>query len=307
MERERARSSTALIMGLAGLIAGCSVAGASPLAGTAGPASPAARSGAPTATAMASATASANATSSSTPIGPSPAHETGPGAAARRLLELASARFTLVVDRWKPGLPDERQAVGSGITDPSRDSGAMTYEWFPDAPDDDPFRIGAEVVWDAADVWTRPFPMGDEPQWRHVTRERAPEMATVGRINEEPLALVRFAAAATSGAFEPLDPATFDGRPAERWLLEVPVETTRAAYVPPDTYLGFETVFGLDALPLEVWLVDGRIVRVGYVLERDEAPYGGPDRFETWYDWSVGPGPTQLVIPPDGEIVDVPG
>ncbi len=302
MGGERARSTTALILGAAGLIAGCSVAGASPLTESATPASSAAPSTEPTATAAASATA----TASSTEIAPSPAVGAAPVAAAQRLLEEAAARFTLVVDRSRPGLPDERQAVASGVTEPAGDRGAMTYQWFPDAPDDDPFRIGAEVVWDAADFWTRPFPVGNEPQWRHVTRERAPEMATVGRINEEPLALVRFAAEAAPGAFERLDPVTFDGRPAERWLLQVPVDTTRAAYVPPDTYLGFETVFGLDALPLEVWLVEGRVVRTGYVLEREEAPYGGPDRFETWYDWLAGPGATELVIPPDGEIVEIP-
>ena len=35
------------------------------------------------------------------------------------------------------------------------------------------------------------------------------------------------------------------------------------------------------------------------------APYGGPDRIETWYDWSAVGEPIDLVIPPNGEIVEI--
>ncbi len=85
----------------------------------------------------------------------------------------------------------------------------------------------------------------------------------------------------------------------------MPADRAREAWVPPDTYLGFETIFGLDELPIEVWLVDGRIARVGYVLEREKAPYGGPDRNETWYAWSAFGEPIQLAIPPQGTIEEV--
>ena len=75
--------------------------------------------------------------------------------------------------------------------------------------------------------------------------------------------------------------------------------------MPPETYLGFSQVFGRPDLPLEVWLVDGEIARVGYVLERERAPYGGPDRIETWYDWTAVGEPIELTLPPKGEIVEI--
>jgi hypothetical protein len=75
--------------------------------------------------------------------------------------------------------------------------------------------------------------------------------------------------------------------------------------VPPDTYLSLPVTFDVNAFPLEVWTVDGVIRRVGYVLEREKAPYGGPDRFETYYDWSDLGDPIELVIPPHGEIVEL--
>jgi hypothetical protein len=127
----------------------------------------------------------------------------------------------------------------------------------------------------------------------------------IGRVNEEPLALLRLAAAAEPATIQPLPDGVVDGVPAQRWLIPVPADRARDAWVPPDTHLGFETIFDLDALPLEVWLVDGQIARVGYVLERAKAPYGGPDRNETWYAWSDIGAPIELAIPPEGMIVEV--
>jgi hypothetical protein len=104
-----------------------------------------------------------------------------------------------------------------------------------------------------------------------------------------------------------MPPGNLAGRTAERWLISVPAEAAGDAFVPPETYLAFERVFGRPDLPLEVWLVDGEVARVGYVLERAKAPYGGPDRIETWYDWSAVGEPIDLVIPPEGEIVELDG
>ena len=237
---------------------------------------------------------------------PSPVASTGaeaPIAAATWFLEQSSARFDLRVELFKPGLPDETTALGSGVVDPAGDRGTMSFDLFPE--DDrlsfEPF----EITWDPDDYWTTTEPDQGEHVWRHTTRDEAPEMAMIGRVNEEPLALVRFVAEADPATIEPLPAATVDGVAAERWLVPVPFETTRAAFVPPDTYLGFESIFGLEALPLEVWLIDGRIARVGYVLEREKAPYGGPDRNETWYDWSDVGAPIELAIPPEGTIEEI--
>lgn len=226
-----------------------------------------------------------------------------PIAAASWLLEQSSARFDLSVDLFKPGLPDETTALGSGTVDPAGDRGTMRWDIFPEDSrlTFEPF----DIAWDPDDYWVATEPDGGERTWRHTTRDAAPEMATIGRVNEEPLALLRLAAAAEPATIQPLPDSVLDGVPAERWLIPVPAERAREAWVPPDTYLGFETIFGLDALPLEVWLVDGRIARVGYVLEREKAPYGGPDRNETWYAWSAFGEPIELEIPPQGTIEEV--
>jgi hypothetical protein len=226
-----------------------------------------------------------------------------PIAAASMFLEKSSARFGLRVELFKPGLPDETTALASGVVDPAGDRGAMRYELF---PEDSRMTIGPfEITWDPDDYWTMAERDGAEGVWRHTTRDEAHEMAMIGRVNEEPLALVRFVAEADPATVEPLPAGTVDGVAAERWLVPVPFEATRAAFVPPDTYLGFESIFGLEALPLEVWLIDGRIARVGYVLEREKAPYGGPDRNETWYEWSDGGAPIELTIPPEGTIEEI--
>lgn len=238
---------------------------------------------------------------------PSPPGAAGSAvAAARSFLAESSARFELRIDRFKPDLPDELTALASGRVDPADDRGSMTYELLPDEPADSPMALPPfDIVWDATDFWTTAGPDALDGTWQHVTRERSPEMALIGRVNEEPLALVRFAAEADPATIEALPAAVLDGVAHERWLIHVPVAVARAAYVPPETYLAFDTIFAIDALPLEVWLLDGRIARVGYVLEREKAPYGGPDRIETWYAWSEVGEPMDLVIPPAGKIVEV--
>jgi hypothetical protein len=229
-------------------------------------------------------------------------------AAARSFLAESSARFELRIDRFKPGLPDEVTALASGVVDPAGDRGSMRYELFPGEPADSPLALPPfEIAWDATDWWAAEPVDGDEPQsWTHATRARVHETAVIGRVQEEPLGLLRFVAGADPASLEALPADKLDGKIAERWLVPVPVGAARAIYVPPDTYLAFDTIFDVDALPLEIWLVDGRVARVGYVFEREKAPYGGPDRIETWFDWSDVGQPTDLEIPPAGEIVELP-
>jgi hypothetical protein len=228
-------------------------------------------------------------------------------AAARAFLAESSARFELRIDRFKPDLPDEVTALGSGVVDPAGDRGSMTYELLPDEPADSPLALPPfDIVWDATDWWAADPVKGDKPQrWTHATRARVHETALIGRVQEEPLGLLRFVAAADPASFEALPADKLDGKIAERWLVPVPVGAARAIYVPPDTYLAFDTIFDVDALPLEIWLINGRVARVGYVFEREKAPYGGPDRIETWFDWTDVGEPIELEIPPAGEIVEL--
>jgi hypothetical protein len=81
----------------------------------------------------------------------------------------------------------------------------------------------------------------------------------------------------------------------------VPLDAAEAAGVPADT--PHETVlrdaYGIDAIPLEVSLQDGEIVRVRHVLRRDETMLGGPDETTTTYDWRVDPS-ARVELPPAG-------
>lgn len=235
-----------------------------------------------------------------------------PVAAARAFLQLTSASFEMAVDRWKPGQPTEREWEASGVVDPATDRGSMHWRLFypplgPLTPPETPQPPSElDILWNATDYWTaRSATAGTEREWTHAARERAREAAIIGRLQEEPIGLIRLAAEADRSAVEPMAPGTLDGAAADRWLIEVPLDRVKAAFIPPDTYLSLREVFGVDSFPLEAWTVDDRIRRIGYVLEREKAPYGGPDRFETYYDWSGFGDPIDLEMPPPGLIVDL--
>jgi hypothetical protein len=289
----------ACIAAVAAIVIGCSVAGpsGSPAEAPSADASPAPTAASPLPSEAPSPSPTRSISAAARPPFDSPVP------AAAWFLEQSSARFELRVELFKPGLPDESVALGSGTVDPVGDRGTMRYDLFPEDSrlSFEPF----DITWDPDDYWVSTKADGNEQVWRHTTRDEAPEMATIGRVNEEPLALLRLAASADRATIQQLPDGVLHGVPAERWLIPIPADRAREAWVPPDTYLGFETIFGLDALPLEIWLVDGRIARVGYVLEREKAPYGGPDRNETWYAWSAFGEPIDLAIPPEGTIEEV--
>ena len=238
---------------------------------------------------------------------PSPPDPVRAIAAADWLLAQSSARFSVRVDRSRPGKPDQALMSGSGVVDPAGDRGRMRYDpWVhnPGEPDFGPDIV--DIVWGPLDYWIAPPKDGADQEWLHWTRDFARTEALIGRANEEPLALVRFLARADSGDLEALAPAEHEGVPVERWLVPVAADDLRAAFVPPDTYLGFAAIYKRPTLPLEAWLANGRIVRMGYVLERDKIPAGGSDRTETWYAWSGFGEEIDLVVPPAGTIRERP-
>jgi hypothetical protein len=229
-------------------------------------------------------------------------------AAARAMLTEGSATFEHTIESIRSDRPPRLEASASGTVDPISDRGRMQYVFFPDdVPDDDvDLSTEIEIVWDATDYWAAlPAASGETRRWTHTTRARARELALMGRVQEEPLALIRFAAEADPATIAALPGGELHGETVERWLVPIPIAKTEAAFVPPFTYSAMDRVFKVDALPLEVWLRDGVIVRVGYALSRDESVAGGPDRHETWYEWSGLGEPIDLELPPAGEIVEV--
>ena len=285
---------------LLAVVAGCSTAGPSP--------DPASSSdGVRSPSVPASGDLGSSPSTSAPPASPSSIPASGNPAASSLadavdvFLATDSAAFDLVVTRFKPGVPDELTAAASGVVDPAGDRGRMRFELFPNDAEGSPFAFGAfDIAWDPTNYRTKAGQDDLDGAWQHTTRAAAPGMALIGRVNEEPVALLRLAAAAEPDEVEALPPGQLNGQPAERWLVSVPATTPASQFVPPETYLAFSQVFGRPDLPLEVWLVDGEVARVGYVLEREKAPYGGPDRIETWYDWSDIGEPIELTLPPRG-------
>jgi hypothetical protein len=235
---------------------------------------------------------------------PGPTRSPGPNdpiEAARAFLELDSARFEMRQDRWKPDLPIERTADGSGLVDPHGDRGAMTWNLPPFVEGGE--GITAEIRWNATEYWVSDASGSD--LWRHASRERARDVAIIGRVQEEPLALIRLVASAAPDRVTWLETESLNGSPAQRWRIAVSIDQAKAAFVPPDSYAAVDRVFGITEFPIEIWLQDGRIVRSGHVLSRAKAPYGGPDRIDTYYDWSAHGEPVELVIPPVGTIEEI--
>jgi hypothetical protein len=305
---DRPRPPLRLLAGaiLAAVATGCSTAGApSPDRAASSDGSSASPSAPPSAGPDSPSRAPASSPTSGLASG-SPASSSSLAGALTRFLDSDSATFELVTTRFKPDLPPEVTAVAAGVVDPAADRGRMRFELFPNDREGTAFALGPfGIAWDSTDYWTTAGPDDLDAAWQPTTRAKAPDMALIGRVNEEPLALLRLAALAGPGDVEAGPPAQLGGKAAERWLVSVPAEAAGETFVPPETYLAFSQVFGRPDLPLEVWLVDGEVVRVGYVLEREKAPYGGPDRIETWYDWSALGEPIDLTLPPKGKIVEI--
>jgi hypothetical protein len=212
----------------------------------------------------------------------------------------------MTVDGWRPNRPLEHIIEASGTVGPNRDRGSMHWTLLPitdESGTEVSPRLDADLRWDSKDFWLT-SELSSDAEWKHTSRARAPEVAIVSRAPEEPLALLRFVSAAKTSAMRPLPDASLDGKTAHVWLVEVAAADATAAYVPPDSYQAVERIYG-PVFPVEVWLVDGVIMRTGYVLERDKAPYGGPDRHETWYDWSNLDEPFDVKLPPAGKIFEL--
>ena len=156
-----------------------------------------------------------------------------------------------------------------------------------------------EVAWDAERFWIRGS--GEGPAWEAMAREEAREGGgLLGRLPDDPLGLLRAAGEADPGAIEPLPPDP-DHPTAERHLVPVPLDAAQAAGVPADTPHAdvIRDQYDVDAIPLEVSVENGLVVRVRHTLRREESLGGGPDETTTTYDWRVDPSARAELPPTD--------
>jgi len=78
-----------------------------------------------------------------------------------------------------------------------------------------------------------------------------------------------------------------------------PGESAVVEGVPADVpdAVALREAYGVEAIEIEVWLVDGALRRLRYEIARAKAPYGGPDRTTVTYDWSPATSADPIVVP----------
>jgi hypothetical protein len=228
--------------------------------------------------------------------------EASPATAAQRLLEAEAARVEMAVRREKrPTDPVETLLTGSGRIEPAAGHGQMRYDLtglftIPDAsPPSNPTVF--DLTWTPDDLWARADEAGE---WQRRTRDDARESGgLLGRLPDEMDGLLRLLA--TSGPDQAASTGTsrIDGRDADSWIVTIPIEELAADGVPADAPDAetLRRVYGIDALPIEVLMVDGQVRRLQYAFAREEAPYGGPDRTTTTYDFLSAASEPPIELP----------
>ena len=143
--------------------------------------------------------------------------------------------------------------------------------------------------------------MGDATaKYQAQTRERARQSGgVVGRLPDEVLGLATLVARSDPSQAREMEPTDLAGFTADRWTVSIPVEAAAAAGVPgylPDA-AAVRSTYGASTIDVEVWLIGGILRRLQYQLARDQAPYGGPDRTTTMYDWLNAADDVAIEVP----------
>ena len=226
--------------------------------------------------------------------------------AARGLLETRAANVEMDVRREKrPADPVETLIVFEGRVEPALGRGHMRLDFsglvaVPGATASPGPDSIVDLIWTPDELYAR-YATRSTEGWESRSRTDARVgSGYLGRAPDEVLGLLKLVATSRPETLTPLAGAQLDGELARRWLVRVPVEATALEGVPadvPDATV-LRDVYGIDALDIEVWLVDGALRRVRYAIAREKALYGGPDRTTVTYDWSVTPGADPIVAPP---------
>jgi hypothetical protein len=226
--------------------------------------------------------------------------------AARDLLDAPAAAVDMDVLREKrPADPVETLILLEGRAEPAIGRGLAHLDFsgmvaIPGATASPGPDSIVELIWTPEDLFARSATRPTEP-WETRTRAEARiNSGYLGRIPDEVLGLLKLVATSQPDEMTALEVEEIDGVQAQRLLVRVPVEAAVLEGVPaevPDATV-LHNAFGIDALDVEVWLVDGMLRRVRYAMAREKALYGGPDRTTVTYDWSPAPSADPIVVPP---------
>jgi hypothetical protein len=240
------------------------------------------------------------------PAGPSASAASGSARlAAQHLLTTKAFDLELKILREKRSTdPVQTLVEGSGRMEPATGRGHVRYDFTglltppgtspsPSAPN------VVELVWTPDDEYVR-LARDAAGKYETQTREHARETGgIVGRLPDEVLGLATLVAQSQPSQAHPLEPAELAGFAAERWTITVPVEAAAAAGVPgylPDA-AAIRSQYGKSEIDIEVWLIGGVLRRLQYQLAREQAPYGGPDRTTTTYDWLNAADDIEIEVP----------
>ena len=293
----RPRLAPAILLGIA--IAGCASTRAPSASGNANPPSAVAPSAAASATI-------ASPAGSEVPPNPSASAASGsPQLAAQHLLTTKSFDLKLKILREKRATdPVETLVEGNGRMEPATGRGHVQYDFTglltpagsspsPSAPN------VVELVWTPDDEFVR---LARDAAGKYETQTRAKARETgglVGRLPDEVLGLATLVAESQPSQAHPLEAGEIAGFAADRWTITVPVEAAAAVGVPgylPDA-AAIRSQYGKSEIDIEVWLIGGVLRRLQYQLARDQAPYGGPDRTTTTYDWLNAADDVAIKVP----------
>jgi hypothetical protein len=240
------------------------------------------------------------------PAGPSASADSGAARiAAQHLLTTKAFDLELKILREKRSTdPVQTLVEGSGRMEPATGRGHVRYDFTglltppgtspsPSAPN------VVELVWTPDDEYVR-LARDAAGKYETQTREHARETGgIVGRLPDEVLGLATLVAQSQPSQTHRLEPAELAGFAAERWTITVPVEAAAAAGVPgylPDA-AAIRSQYGKSEIDIEVWLIGGVLRRLQYQLAREQAPYGGPDRTTTTYDWLNAADDIEIEVP----------
>ncbi len=205
----------------------------------------------------------------------------------------------------RPDDPVETLIVAEGRVEPAIGRGHLRVDLgglvaIPGASEPPASDLIAEVIWTPEEMYARSATVPKETWEARSRAEGRSGGGYIGRLPDEVLGLARLIASSRPEEVKALEEAPIDGEKARRWLIRMPVEATAIEGVPADvpSATQLRDTYGVEAIDVEVWLVGGTLRRIRYVIAREKAAYGGPDRTTVTYDWSQAESDESIVVPP---------